>query len=125
MSEERIEPAPLNTALLYKMLKEIRELVQLHKETTPEGVEFRIPTVTVTGVHTINFIKDYPFRPVRGVDFFNKGPDTCYIRINEEKEVDLEDRESLSVYRPKATIHHIILRVDKGKSAVVRMVGRY
>lgn len=124
--EERVEPAPLQVALLYKILQAQREILEFLKETTAEGVDFPIPEQTVTESVLINFVKDYPYRKIRSIDFFNKGPDTAYIRINEEaKEIPIENREELAISRPKAVIEYITIRVERGKTATLRMVGHY
>jgi hypothetical protein len=124
--DERVEPAPLQVALLYKILQAQREILQFLKETTPEGVDVPFNDQVVTGVTTIDLIKNYPYRPLRSVDFFNKGPDTVYYRINEDgKELKIEDRESITVDRRKAIIKYIILRVDAGGTATIRLVGHY
>jgi hypothetical protein len=124
--EERVEPAPLQVALLYKILQAQRETLQFLQDITPLGVDVPFEDQTVTGVTTIDLIKNYPYRPLRSIDFFNKGPDTAYYRINEDgKELKIEDRESITVDRRKATIKYITLRVDTGKTATIRLVGHY
>ena len=125
-TEERVEPAPLHIALLYKILKVQRETLQHIKETTIEGVDVPIPEKTVTGVSTVDLLRDYPGRPLRSIDFFNKGPNTVYYRINEEaKEIPIENRESITASRPKPTIKYVTLRVDSGDTATVKLVGHY
>ena len=124
--EERVEPAPLQVALLYKILKIQRETLGFLKSITAEGVDVPLPEKTVTGVSTIDLLRDYPYRPLRSIDFFNKGPNTAYYRVNEEaKEIPIEDRERLTASRPKATIKYITLRVDAGNSATIKPVGHY
>lgn len=95
------------------------------QETTPEGVDFPIPEKTVTEAVTINFLKEYPYRKVRSIDFFNKGPNTVYVRVNEEKELPIENREAVTVSKPKATIEHITLRVVADESSTLKMLGHY
>ena len=124
--EERVEPAPLQVALLYKILKIQRETLEFLKSITAEGVDVPLPEKTVTEVSTIDLLRDYPYRPLRNIDFFNKGPNTVYYRINEEaKEIPIEDREEITAQRPKATIKYVTLRVDAGDTAKVKMVGHY
>jgi hypothetical protein len=124
--EERVEPAPLQVALLYKILQAQRETLQFLQDITPLGVDVPFDDQVITGVTTIDLIKNYPYRPLRSIDFFNKGPDTAYYRINEDgKELKIEDRESITVDRRKATIKYITLRVDAGKTATIRLVGHY
>ncbi len=123
--EEKISPAPLGIALLYKLLKAQRETLDFLKDITPQGIDFPIPEKTVTEAVTINFLKEYPYRKIRSIDFFNKGPDTVYVRVNEEKELPIENRETVTVSKPKAVIEHITLRVVAGESATLRMLGHY
>lgn len=122
--EERVEPAPLQVALLYKILKAQRETLDFLKSITPKGIDIPIPDTTVTDVTTLNFLKEYPYRALRSIDFFNKGPNTVYYRINEEaKEIPIEDREFMKAERPKATIEYVTLRVASGESATIKMIG--
>lgn len=122
--EERVEPAPLEIALLYKILKAERETLKFLKSITPEGVDVPIPEKTVTSPKPT--IIDLTHIPLRSVDFFNKGPDTAYYRINNDpKEIPIEDREEITAQRPKATIKYVTLRVDAGNTATIKMVGHY
>lgn len=123
--EDRVEPAPLEVALLYKLLKAQRETLDFLKDITPAGVDFPIPEHTVTEAVTINFLKEYPYRKIRSIDFFNKGPDTVYVRVNEEKELPIENRETVTVSKPKAIIEHITLRVVADETSTLRMLGHY
>jgi len=123
--EERIEPAPLQIALLYKILKAQRETLDFLKSITAEGIDFPISEVTVTDINIVNFLKDYPYRKIRSLDpIFNKGPNTAWVRVNEEaKEIPVEDRESIEISRPKATIEYVAIRVESGKPTTIRMIG--
>ena len=126
-------PPDLMTVLLIDIgetlvdVSELQTKILKHmKETTAEGVDIPLPEKTVTRVSTVNLIKDYPYRPLRKVDFFNKGPDTVYIRVNEEaKEIPIENRESYVAERPRATIEYITLRVAAGQTSTTKMVGSY
>jgi len=125
-TEERVEPAPLQVALLYKLLKVQRETLEFLKSITPEGIDVPFDDQTVTGVTTIDLLKNYPYHALRSIDLFNKGPNTVYYRINDEgKEIKIEDRESITVDRRKATIKMVTFRVEPGESATIRMVGHY
>jgi len=124
--EERVEPAPLEIALLYKILKAQRETLDFLKTITAEGIDVPLSEKTVTDVETINLLREYPYRPLRKVSFFNKGPDTVYVRINEdEKEIPVDNRESYVAERPRPTIKFIILRVDSGNTSTTKMIGSY
>jgi len=127
-------PPDLMTVLLIDIGETLVELSELQakllkhiQETTAEGVDFPIPDITVTDNYHINFVKEYPYRKARSLDpIFNKGPNTAYIRVNEEaKEIPVEDREDISISRPKATIEYITIRVAAGESATIRMIGHY
>lgn len=121
--QERVEPAPLETALLYKILKAQRETLDFFKDVTAEGVDVPLPETTVTSVKPE--IIDVSHQPLRSVYFFNKGPNTVYYIINNDPTpTALEDSESRTVSRPRRTIVKITLRVLSG-SATVKMVGSY
>jgi len=123
---EKVEPAPLQVALLYKILQAQRQVLQFLQDITPEGKDMSFDDQVVTVVTTIDLIKNYPYHPLRSIDFFNKGPDTAYYRINEDgKEIKIENRESITVDRRKATITYITLRVVSGASATIRLIGHY
>lgn len=112
---------------LADLFEQNAKLLKHIEETTPKGVDFPIDeqTVTSAAVATLNFEKNYPYIPIRSIDFFNKGTDTAYIRINEDaKEIPIEDHEALVLSRPKPTIKYVTLRVSSG-TAVIRMVGHY
>jgi len=124
-------PPDLMTVLLIDIgetLVELSEsqakLLQHMQETTPEGLDYPIEDVTVTATTTINFVKNYPYRKLRSIDpIFNKGPNTAWIRVNEAKEIPVEDREDIEIRRPKATIEYITIRVESGKPTTIRMIG--
>jgi len=119
-----VEPAPLETALLYKILKAQRETLEFLKDTTPEGFDVPLPQKTVTSAKPE--IIDVSHVPLRSVYFLNKGPNTVYYRINDDPtENSLEDRESIKVERPRRAIVKITLRTDAGQSTTVKMNGQY
>jgi len=122
---ERLVP-PEMTILLDDIARGIKQILAHLRETTPEGVDVKLPELTVTDVELLDFLREYPYRPLRSIDLFNKGPDTAYYRVNEEgKEIPIENREYIRVERPKATIRFMTLRVDKGKSATIKPIGHY
>lgn len=127
--EERVEPAPLQVALLYKILKAQRETLEFLKSITPEGVDVPIPNQTVSDITVVDFIKNWPFRPLRSLDpIFNEGPNTAYVRVNEEareREVSVQDREKIAIVKPKAIIKYVTLRVVKGYCTTIRITGHY
>jgi len=122
--KETVEPGPVQVALLYKILKAQRETLEFLKSITPEGIDIPLAEKTVTDIVGIDLIKEYPYRPLRSIDFFNKGPNTAYYRINNDaKEIPVEDREILTAKRPKATIEYVTLRVNSGQPATIKMTG--
>lgn len=123
----KITPEAHQSIMLDEIAGRLADLMDHIKETTPEGVDFPISDVLVTNITIINFVKEYPYRKIRSLDpIFNKGPNTAYIRINEEtKEIPVEDRESIRITRPKPTIEYITVRVATDESATIRMIGHY
>jgi len=111
---------------LADLTETMRDIKKHLTDTLPEGIDIPFDDQVVTGITTIDLIKNYPYRPMRSVDFFNKGPDTAYYKINEDgKEIKIENRESITVDRRKATITYITLRVVSGASATIRLIGHY
>lgn len=106
---------------------EILQKVLTHlQETTPEGVDVPFKDTTITGTTLLHFVKDYPYHRLRSLDLFNKGTGTTYYRVNEDaKEVEVEDRESVRIERPRATIEYMTLRVDSGQSTTIQLTGHY
>jgi len=120
--EEKVEPAPLQLALLYKILKVQRETLEFLKSITAEGVDVPLPEVEVTRVEYV----DFKHVPLRSVDLFNKGPDPAYYRVNDDaKEIKIENREYMTIRRPRPTIWRLTLRVDRGKRATLKLIGHY
>jgi len=120
----RIPPEALLAMQLDEMNSRLADIFGHMVATTPEGVDFPIEEQTVTSITRLNFERDFPYRPIRSIDFFNKGSSTVYIRADDAKEIYIEDREQIAISRPKATIKHVTLRVASG-SARIRMVGHY
>jgi len=128
----RVPPEAIQVPFLDEIAGRLGELTEVQQkilkhmeETTPEGVDFPISEVTVTESNYVNFVKEFPYQRIRKIDFFNKGPNTVYVRVNEEKEFSIEDKEQMSVVKPRAIIEHVTMRVTLGESAVVRRWGHY
>jgi len=123
----KISPEAYQSIMLDEIAGRLADIMEHMKETTPEGVDFPIADVLVSGTSVVNFVKNYPYRKIRSLDpVFNKGPNTAYIRVNEEaKEIPIENREDIRVIRPKATIEYITLRVAAGETATLRMIGHF
>jgi len=123
----KVSPEAYQSITLDEIAGRLADIMDHMKEITPEGVDFPISDVTVTSVTIVNFVKDYPYREIRSLDpIFNKGPNTAYVRVNEEaKEIPVEDREDISISRPKATIGYVTIRVATGETATIRMIGHY
>jgi len=125
-------PPDLMTVLLIDMgetlvdISEMQGKILKHmQEVTPEGVDIPIPVTVVTGETTLHFVRDYPYHRLRSIDLFNKGPSTAYYRVNEDaKEIEVEDRESVRIERPRATIEYMTLRVATGQ-ATIQLTGHY
>ena len=125
VEEEIVKVKPsIDTILLDDIARGIKQILTHLCETTSEGVDIPLPEKTVTSAKPE--IIDVSHIPLRKVDFFNKGPNTAYYRINNDaKEIPIEDRETIVAERPRATIETITLRVDAGNSAIIKMVGSY
>jgi len=122
--EEKVEPAPLQVALLYKLLKVQRETLEFLQSTTPEGINVLVFDDTVEpGVKGINLVKEYPYHRLFKAEIINKGLNIVYARINNEKEVPIEPEETIVFEKSKALIEYISLRVIA--TTKIKILGRY
>ena len=82
--EERVEPAPLEIALLYKILKAERETAESLKSMMPEGVKDEVE-LTVTGTNPVPMQPRATKPPYVRATVFNDGPDPVYVFLNDVK----------------------------------------
>jgi len=132
--EKKVSPEAYQSVMLDEIAGRLADITEVQnkildhlRETMAEGVDFPIADVVVTGTSVVNFVKTYPYRKIRSLDpVFNKGPNTAYVRVNEEaKEIPVEDREDITISRPRATIEYVTIRVASGESATIRMIGHF
>lgn len=123
MSEERVEPAPLSVALLYKLLKAQRETLKVLKSQIPKG-EFRPITLQISNTPTVLEPKSIPEMPWIKFTIFNDGPDPVYLEVNEEflqQTTPLNIDESLAVDMITPQIEKVRLFCAVGQTASVRL----
>jgi len=130
-SEEReiIKPAPLQVALLYKIMKAQREILQvdkqlleIEKKRVPQGL---IQPVTLSATEELKTYE--PPTPWFSVDVYNEGPDTVHVGINDKA------REFKSIERNRARrfdfgmakIERIYYKCDRGGAATVNLTGTF
>jgi len=118
---ERVFP-PEITVLLDDSSRGVRQVYRHLVETTAEGIDVPLPEVEVREVEYV----DLKHMPLRSIDLFNKGPDQAYYRVNDDpREIMIENREFITISRPRRTIWRLTLRVDGGKLARVKLIGHY
>jgi len=106
-------------------LNEVQQKILRHmEETTPEGKDVLVfeGTVDPPGKF-VDPIKNYPYHPLFRAEVINKGANTVYARVDEEKEMPIEAEESIVFEKPKAQIGGISLRLDA--ATTVKILGRY
>jgi len=106
-------------------LTETQQKILRHlEETTPQGKDVLIfeGTVDPPGKF-VDSVKNYPYHPLFKAEVINKGANTVYARVNEEKEMPIEAEESIVFEKPKAQIKGISLRLDV--ATTVKILGRY
>lgn len=82
--EERVEPAPLEVALLYKILQAQRETTRLLKAQVPEGFKDEVG-VSVAGKNPVPMQPKNTKPPYFRATVFNDGPDPVYVFLNDVK----------------------------------------
>jgi len=124
-------PPDLQTILLIDIGETLVEISELQtkilkqmQETTPEGIDVLVFEDTVSPpVEGVDPVKQYPYHPLFRAEVINKGANTVYARINEEKEMPVEAEENIVFEKPKALIKYITLRVEA--ETTVKILGRY
>jgi len=103
---QRVRPDVLQTALLYKMYKEVKELRRLVEQQIPEGIyESFILEVTekteMFNVYRLGWMY---------VDIFNRGPNKVYFSVNVD---DRENPDDLNVNEGVRIEYPLIKTVGK------------
>jgi len=106
-------------------LTEVQQKILRHmEETTPEGITVIIFEGTVSPpAKGVDPVKEYPYHRLFRAEVINKGPNTAYARVNNEKEVDVEAEENIVFEKPKALIEYITLRVEA--ETEIKILGKY
>lgn len=106
-------------------LTEIQQKILNHmEETTPQGKDILVFEGSVDPpTKFVDMIKNYPYHPLFRAEVINKGANTVYARVNEEKEMPIEPEESIVFEKPKAQIKGISLRLDA--ATTLKILGRY
>jgi hypothetical protein len=121
---ERIDPKVYGTILQQEQTDILYEIKKLLKESQPEGVVDTVEPVTVTDQEkqvTAKLGKKW-----FSVSIVNDGPDSVWVLVNTDKSYDWHEMKYKDTYKvdmngPK--IKNLLLKCDKGKTAIVRIVG--
>jgi hypothetical protein len=108
-------------------ITEIKQEILAHlKETTPEGFDLLVFEGTVSPPEkVINVEIEYPHHRLFQMQVINKGPDTVYAHVNLDDEIPIEADEDVTFKKEKAEIRYITIRLEAGKTATVKILGRY
>jgi len=128
-AEEVIEPGPLQVALLYKIMKAQREILQVNKQLleiekkrVPEGL---IQPVTLSATEDLKTYE--PPTPWFSVDVYCAGPNTVHIGINDKaKEFKAVERNRARRFDfGMAKIEKIYYKCSRGETATLDITGTY
>lgn len=130
-SEERevIKPAPLQVALLYKIMKAQREilavnqqLLEIEKKRVPQGL---IQPVTLSATEEMKTYE--PPTPWFSVDVYNEGPDTVYVGINDKAREfkSIEKNRARRFDFGMAKIEKVYYKCARSETATVELTGTY
>jgi len=110
-------PAPA-VALLWQ----IRKLLQ---QQIPKG-QIVIHVVTVTEMTRLDFTEIEPYQPLFSIILINRGPDSAEFSLNGGRWYTIEDYESLPEIGFRiAAIKTVDFRVQTGKTAKMKVIGKY
>jgi len=124
---EKVDPRVLQTALLDEIAEKLLKILELLKMQIPEGRTFPT-TISVTDkIKKVDFVKEYPYTPLYSFTLYNDGDGEVYIGVNEMPSENFKlykgDKVQLDMYSPK--IRFITLKCDTGKTASVRLFGKF
>lgn len=127
--ERRIDPKILELVILDDLQVSLNKVTEHLKKSEFKGqVDPRDLSVT-DEIQELDLIKEWPFEPWITASFFNDGPNTAYIAINHffAKWIELGNGESTNINFAKSDkrIRFINYKCDAGKTASVRVVGKY
>lgn len=120
----RTPPEAPMVILLDEISGRLADILRHIEETTPEGKDVLVfeDTVDPPGKF-VDVVKNYPYHRLFRAEVINKGANTVYVRVNEEKEMPIEPEESIVFEKPKAQIKGISLRLDA--ATTLKILGRY
>ena len=113
----------IQTQILYDLASMMENLLELSKK--PEGRLCPI-NLTVTEPTYIDFVRDYPGRPLFSISIFNDGPGSVYPGVNEVQDsTPLKSGESVRFEYTSPKIRALHLYINEGETAVIRGFGVY
>lgn len=126
--EKKLDPTLLQIVILDDLSVTLNKLNQhLAKQEFLGEVDPRELSVT-DQVQVISLIHHWPFVPWISAYFFNDGPDEAYIAINAALDWTKLNKAEDALFNfagSEQRIYIIYYKCDAGKTASVRMVGKY
>lgn len=115
---------PIDVILLDEIASRLADITKLLEK--PEGLVYSI-NVTVTKTVVIDFLKNYPWKPMFSITLYNDGPDDVYPSINSIPQTitPFKKGETINIDCKGAKIERLYLHIEPGKSAKVRGFGLY
>lgn len=138
--EERLDPAVLNTALMYKIVKRLGNIEKILSDQVPLGKIYNIPNgIVVTGDTYVYFVygsivlsngtkTSIPTfgRPLFAIAIENEGLNDCKIVINPDEawgSRTINKGETFNVDLKRSVIKEVKLSVTPGESCTIQISG--
>lgn len=126
--EKRIDPKLLEIIAIDDLQVGINKVNQHLEKAEFKGIIDPRTLSATEKVQVLTPLRNFPFVPWITASFFNDGPDTVYIVINHANDwIPLVKGEKIdmSFSRSDDRIQFIDYKCDAGKTATVRVVGKY
>lgn len=126
--KEIVRPDVLNTIT---QLAEVGQLMRIRKSIEREHIQGRVFPLTLSASEQLGYadlLEEAPFNPFAKASFYNDGPDSVKISINNAADWnELAYKESMEIDLTKADrrIDLIYYKCDTGETASVRVKGKY
>ena len=126
--EKKVKPEALeavNLQILYDIASYLDKILRHLEDTTPKGIHVVFEEL-ITEPTKVEVEGRTPFGALFSFEILNKGPDTVYMKVDDDMvEIPVEVDELIPYNRGRRTIKLIRLRVNAAEQASIKIIGRY
>jgi len=126
--EKKVKPEALeavNLQILYDIASYLDKILGHLEDTTPKGIHVVFEEL-ITEPTKVEVEGRTPFGALFSFEILNKGPDTVYMKVDDDMvEIPVEVDELIPYNRGRRTIKLIRLRVNAAEQASIKIIGRY